>query len=319
MIGTTQSGKQVRQRIEALGTTISLPTVRKALGTLEGEHSSNRLFGSDDVMDIRVYTPGDEVRLVDWKTSARAGRPMVVQRERLVTSHVWMLLDVGREMQGSSPSGEYAYEIAANALCMFAALSLRRSDDVSLVFGNAASIVRIAFHGGLAQFENTLDHALSHDWDQPRNIDALLDYARRLHDTNALIVLATDEHAITERQMHTIRAIARTHPLVIINVATINPFLPHAGRPVVDGASGRRVPAFLKHETAAQEVSTHREFTAAALERELTSYGSTMIRCESSDAMFTRFIHMVSTASRRFHPAAPTVGALTPRSGGVVR
>ena len=33
-------------------------------------------------MDIRIYEPGDEAKRIDWKTSARVGRPMVVQRER---------------------------------------------------------------------------------------------------------------------------------------------------------------------------------------------------------------------------------------------
>ena len=70
---------------------------------------------------------------------------VVPARTAIPTSRVWLLLDVGREMTGSCPSGEPAYEVAANALRMFAALSLRRSDDVSLVFGDAASITRVPF------------------------------------------------------------------------------------------------------------------------------------------------------------------------------
>lgn len=60
-----------------------LPTVRKALGILEGAHASNKRFGADDVVDIHAYEPGDEAKRIDWKTSARAGRPMVVQRDVL--------------------------------------------------------------------------------------------------------------------------------------------------------------------------------------------------------------------------------------------
>ena len=151
------SSVSVRKKIEALGTQMSLPTVRKALGVLEGEHASGRRGGGGDVMDMRAYEPGDESRLIDWKTSARQGRPMVVQRERLSTSRVWLLMDVGREMTGICPSGEQAYEVAANALRMFAALSMRRADDISLVFGDESSITRIPFNGGFAQFERTLD------------------------------------------------------------------------------------------------------------------------------------------------------------------
>lgn len=170
-----------------------LPTVRKALGVLEGEHASGRRGGSGDAMDVHAYEPGDESRLIDWKTSARQGRPMVVERERLSTSRVWLLMDVGLEMTGVCPSGERAWQVAANALRMFAVLSLRRSDDISLVFGDESSITRVPFNGGFAQFERTLDKALDRDWNHHRNIDALLEYARRIKDREALIVLATDD------------------------------------------------------------------------------------------------------------------------------
>ncbi|MBW3082389.1 DUF58 domain-containing protein [Bifidobacterium phasiani] len=299
MIPRLHADDPVRRRIEALGTTLTLPTVRKALGVIEGEHASQRRGGVDDIMDIRVYEPGDEARQIDWRTSARVGRPMVVQRERASTSRVWLLLDVGREMTGACPSGERAYEVAANALRMFAALSLRRSDDISLVFGDAASITRIPFTGGFAQFGRALDDALDRPWANPRNIDALLDYARRIGDRQALVVLATDEHAVQERHLRAIRRIARTHPMVFIDVATLNPFEPRAAGRVLDGAGDRRVPAFLIDRRAADEVATHRAYMAAALERELTRCGSRIIRASSSELMFDAFVRMVSLALSR--------------------
>ncbi|ETY71145.1 DUF58 domain-containing protein [Bifidobacterium moukalabense] len=299
MIDQNRSEDPIRRKIEALGTTLSLPTVRKALGVLEGAHASGKRSGSDDVMDIRVYEAGDEARQIDWKTSARVGRPMVVLRERPSTSRAWLLLDVGREMTATCPSGERAYQIAANALCMFAALSLRRGDEVSVVFADSASITRMPFNGGFAQFERTLDQALERDWSNPRNIDALLEYARRIRDREALVVLATDEHALQERHIEAIRRIARTHPMVLIDVATINPFGDERFTHVRDGNGPRRVPAFLRNRTTAEEVRTHREYVAAAMRRELNRCGSTMIRSGSSERMFGEFVHMVSMALAR--------------------
>ncbi len=293
------AGKEIRAKIEALGTSLSLPTVRKALGVLEGEHASQRRGGIDELMDIRPYAAGDEARHIDWRTSARVGRPMVVQRERPSTSRAWLLLDVGREMTGACPSGEHAYEVAANALRMFAALSLRRSDDVSLVFGDAASITRVPFNGGFAQFEHALDLALQRTWDRPRNIDALLEYARRIRDRRALIVLATDEHALGDGHLATIRRIARTHPMVFIDVATANPFGADGGRGLHDGVSGRAVPAFLRNARSRDEVDVHRAYRAVSMERELARCGSHMIRSGSSEAMFAAFVHLVSDTLAR--------------------
>ena len=93
MIDRAHTADNVRRKIEALGTSMSLPTVAKALGVLEGEHRSNRRGGNDDLLDIRPYEPGDEARAIDWKISARSGRAMVVQRERLASGRVYLLMD----------------------------------------------------------------------------------------------------------------------------------------------------------------------------------------------------------------------------------
>lgn len=301
----------VRRKIEALGTGMTLPTVRRALGTIEGEHASKRRGGTDDLLDIRPYDAGDEARSIDWKISARSGRPMVVQRERLVSGRVYLLMDVGREMTERCPSGERAYAVAANALCLVASLSLRRSDDVSLVFGDSASITRVPFHGGFAQFERTLDDALERAWDSPRNIEALLDYATHVRDRNALIVLATDEHALDGSHTARIRRIARTHPFMVIDIATINPFsrMPVEGMSraaVADARTGRHIPAFLRTKADEQEVATHRAAVVGALERELTRCGSQLVYAASSDAMFHAFVTMITRAWRG------STGAATP-------
>ena len=314
MIDAIRSEDPIRSKIEALGTTLSLPTVRKALGVLEGAHASDKRFGADDVMDIRIYEPGDEAKRIDWKTSARVGRPMVVQRERPSTSRAWLLLDVGHEVQGGDHAaqdrpchilkpeviqGEQVHQVAANALCMFAALSLRRGDEVSIVFGDSGSITRVPFNGGLTQFEQTLDNALQRDWNKPRNIDALLEYARRIRDRDALVVIATDEHALKERHVESIRRIARTHPMVLIDVATINPFDNSHARDVFDAGSDRRIPAFLRTGKTAQEVRTHREYLSASIRHELNRCGSTVIRADSSERMFQEFVRMVSASLSR--------------------
>ena len=294
----------IRKKIEQMGTTLTLPTVRKALGMLEGEHSSQRRFGSDEVMDVRRYTVGDEARLIDWKTSARTGELMVADRERLVTSHVWLMLDGGREMTGSCTNGEQAYEVATNALRMFASLSLRRADAVSLVIGDSKSITRLPFNGGFGQFEHTLDLAMNRDWGSKRNIDALLDYASNIRDRHALVVLATDELAVGEQQLPAIRRITGTHPTVFIDVATLNPFVPTELGHVLDADTMRRIPAFLLDAEIAGDVETHREFLATTLERELTRAGSTMIHADSSEHMFDAFVHLVSSLLAGTRPNA---------------
>lgn len=300
MIASDRSSDQVRRRIESLGTRLSLPTVFRALGALEGEHPSARRGAGYDYLDIRPYQPGEEARLIDWKASARAARPMIVDKERESNGNVWLLLDVGREMRGRTPSGERAIDVAANALRMFAVLSLRRSDDLSIVLGDSQSIRRVPFNGGFAKFEHVFDGLLRRRMNHPRDVDALIDYAGKIRNRYSLVVIATDETAWTEEQAHALRLVAQTHPLVIVSVAALNPFrhTEHFDR-IVDARNGRAVPAFLRTPTMAKDVATHREFAATALSRELARTGSTMVRGGSSEAMFNEFISLVSTTLAR--------------------
>ena len=112
-------------------------------------------------------------------------------------------------------------------------------------------------------------------------------------------MLATDDHALDDTHMRAIRRITQTHPLVLINVGTINPFSsdpipsrPHAS--LVDGATDRRIPAFLRNTKAAQELDTHRAYLLQALDRELLRCGSRMIHGSSSEGMFHAFVRLLS-------------------------
>ncbi|WEV73398.1 DUF58 domain-containing protein [Bifidobacterium sp. ESL0798] len=294
------ASRKVRRQIETLSSTLTLPTVRLALGMLEGEHSSSRLGGNNDPMSTRDYTLEDEARLIDWKASAKQGHPMVIDRERLVTSRVHLLLDNGLEMQGRTASGETATEVAGNAMCMFAALSARRHDRISLVFADSLNIIRKPFKGGLAQFEQAIDKAMGGGQTRsPRNFEALLSYARTLNDKGSLVVIATDDHALSGDHLHSLRLIAAMHPLMLIDVTTLNPFRKVPFGQVTDGLSGRRIPAFMIGGQPADSVDTHRRYLTAQLREQLKASNATLIRATSSEDMFSQFIHLVSVTLKQ--------------------
>ena len=49
-------------------------TRRKVEGAYSGRHVSKRMGGAGEFVDYREYTPGDDLRRVDWKAMARMGR-----------------------------------------------------------------------------------------------------------------------------------------------------------------------------------------------------------------------------------------------------
>ncbi|MBI3861976.1 MAG: DUF58 domain-containing protein [Planctomycetia bacterium] len=49
-------------------------TKRRIDGSFSGRHRSRQLSGSGEFVDFREYTPGDDLRKLDWKVLARTGR-----------------------------------------------------------------------------------------------------------------------------------------------------------------------------------------------------------------------------------------------------
>ncbi len=100
---------------------------------------------TDDVIP-REYHPGDEVRRIDWKASARTGSLMVRSEESPWRAAVTLVLDLrGADHHGEAPdsSVDAMLELAASIGCLALAsgwdCSVRTTDDVGLFTGSPMS------------------------------------------------------------------------------------------------------------------------------------------------------------------------------------
>ncbi|GIX07767.1 MAG: hypothetical protein KatS3mg115_2170 [Candidatus Poribacteria bacterium] len=69
-----------------------------------GEHRGRRLGGRFEFRDYRFYTPGDDLRRVDWNVYARTDRVVVKQFYLDAQLPVLLLWDVSRSMAVGEPS-----------------------------------------------------------------------------------------------------------------------------------------------------------------------------------------------------------------------
>lgn len=84
---------------------------------------------------LRDYAPGDSYRDIDWKATARRGRPVVRQFEAERSQTVVLAIDAGRLMT-AQVGGLSKLDRAVNAALLLAFLATRMGDSVGLlVFG----------------------------------------------------------------------------------------------------------------------------------------------------------------------------------------
>ena len=101
-------------------------------GFLSGIHRSPRFGQSVEFLQHREYTPGDELRHVDWKVWAKQDRYYVKQFEEDTNLRAALLVDVSGSMQfGSGAMSKYEY--GATIAASLAYLLLRQQDAVGAI------------------------------------------------------------------------------------------------------------------------------------------------------------------------------------------
>lgn len=110
---------------------LELLSTRVVDGVLSGKHRSTYLGGSFEFANHRAYSPGDSIRMIDWKVYARRDRYYVRQFEETTSLQGLMVVDSSGSMQfGQSTVSKLNYARAA-AACL-ARLMLRQRDGVGL-------------------------------------------------------------------------------------------------------------------------------------------------------------------------------------------
>ncbi len=111
---------------------LEIATRRRVDEVFAGEYSSAFRGRGMEFDEVRAYTPGDDVRTIDWNVTARTGEPFVKRfvEERELT----IILAVDLSASGAFGSIEREKRDTAAELCAVLALAaVRSSDKVGLI------------------------------------------------------------------------------------------------------------------------------------------------------------------------------------------
>lgn len=146
-----------------------------------------------ELAGLRAYFPGDDVRSIDWKVTARRGAPIVREWQPERNQTVWVLLDCGRHLSARLRDGRAKLDHAVDAALALARAAAGRGDRAgALLFG--ATVERVVPPGrGRSQLAPLaealhLAEARVEESDYGAAFDALEARQRR----RALVVVFTD-------------------------------------------------------------------------------------------------------------------------------
>ncbi|WP_425080601.1 DUF58 domain-containing protein [Ruegeria arenilitoris] len=213
-------------RLGAKSRALSLLPRQPARSILNGRHASRLRGRGLNFEELRGYLPGDDIRTIDWKVTARTGKPHVrvytEERDRpallLVDQRVSMFF--GTEVYMKSV-------IAAEAAAIAAHRVLSQGDRVGgIVFGDtdlaehrpqrhAAALTR--FLSSVAALNGDLNASL-----RPKPTIALNDVLRQavgIAHTNALICVFSDFDGLDRASERLLSRLAQSNDLILFNIS----------------------------------------------------------------------------------------------------
>jgi uncharacterized protein (DUF58 family) len=190
-------------------------------GAITGLHRA-RLHGSSvEFAQHKEYSPGDEIRHLDWKVYGKQDRYYVKQFEQESELTAYLVLDASGSMAYRGKGRLSKLEYASYLLAALAHLLIKQRDKVGLLVFGEASLDRYVpprarpahLHDLLAVIEEV--HATGARGDEPLGValDRLAELARR---GRSMFVLASDLFDPTGRGLEVLHHLrARRHDVAI--------------------------------------------------------------------------------------------------------
>lgn len=237
-----------------------LPSRLARLRELDGRTSLLTRGQGTEFDSLREYLPGDDVRSIDWRASARrhtvAVRTWRPERDR----HILIVLDTGRTSAGRVGDAP-RLDAALDAALLLAALATRAGDRVDLlahdtrkrisVVGSSPGEILPAFTNAMALLEPAL-----HETD----MRSLVSTSLKMAPHRSLVVLLTglDAAPVEDGLRPLLPLLTKRHEVVIASVADPQLDVMAAGRGTLEAVYGA---------AAAEQTRADRRTTADRLSR----------------------------------------------------
>jgi uncharacterized protein (DUF58 family) len=203
----------------------SLPIKARVIveGALSGMHRASVHGSSVEFAEHKEYSPGDELRHVDWKAYAKGDRYYVKQFEQESQLTIYLVLDASASMAfagGSIAKIEYG----GLALAALAYLAVQQQDKVGLVASGDRKIETIVpprartthLHDLLTVLDSVMTRGGTGDEAPAAALRRIAELTRR---RRALIVLATDLFDASEDTLKMLAQLrAQRHDVSVLHV-----------------------------------------------------------------------------------------------------
>ncbi len=166
-------------------------------GNISGQHKSPHRGSSVEFAEYRNYTPGDDIRRLDWRVFARTDRFYMKEFEAETNLRCYLVLDCSGSMGLTGANGS-KLDLARRLIATLAYLTVHQGDAAGLVCVGKKTVFEIPPRRNPTHLQTILETL---DKTEPRGTTALIPALHELAEKvrqRALIIVFSDFFCETE-------------------------------------------------------------------------------------------------------------------------
>ena len=204
---------ELMQKIRA----IQIKTSHPVTELMAGEYVSAFKGRGMEFNAIREYTPGDDVRLIDWNVTARMDQPFIKEYIEERELNVMLMVDVSSSGEFGS-NGKLKNEISAEVASILAFAAIRNNDKIGLIVFSNKIEHYIPPKKGKAHVWNIIRTILNY---QPEgrltDLNIPLEYLLKIQKRKCIAFLISDFQATNYET--NVKLARQKHDLVAISIS----------------------------------------------------------------------------------------------------
>lgn len=205
--------------INKIKANISLYSNKKTSNLLDGTYKSIYKGKSMNFENLREYVVNDDIKDIDWKSSARSGTVYVKQFIAEKKHNILLVMDSGIKMDADTNFHENKKNIALYTAGTFGYIGIKNNDCIGMIFSSKDKYVFKYFKNNLYNLDEYLwAYDKNNSIDPNYNIDDLLNYASDNILKRMIIIVITDFSGIDNIKTNTLKKIRLKHDLLVVNI-----------------------------------------------------------------------------------------------------
>lgn len=258
---------------------------------LDGSYNSVYKGRSMNFDELREYVPGDDVKDIDWKATARSQKILIKQYIAEKKHNLMLVVDTNKRMLADSASFEKKSEVGLIAAGTLAYMVNSNGDYVSAVYPTSKSIQYFPFKTGLFNIENIMsgyDKEVSKGIDT--DINSALDYILHNLRRKMIMVIVTDISGMISISESALKRLLVVHDVLFVCVSDTG----IAGKKTYNIAQEDYMPAFVtQSKSLAKKEAKQKEIKYNQCLEKLNRYGVAMTIVDSVDDMDKKLIELL--------------------------